>query len=289
MHPIRSSGKSGILSVCFFLLLSGCLSTPPSRDSRLGKVRSWSILLDYREDRILNRARAKKLDLVILDPSHHPPFTWFKPEVIRLAYLSVGEAENYRAYWPRVQDQPWVLEENPNWKGNFLVDVRNPAWLETLFLEIETTILKGGFQGLFLDTLDSGLYLESLEGNRYPGAKNAVIGIIKAIRERYPDLLLISNNGFEMLEDLGPLLDGALAEDLYSMPDFSSGGYKPVPREDRDFKVSHLSAVKKRFKLPVFTLDYLEDPESPEAARISRELRKLGFIPRITAKDLTDF
>ena len=42
------------------------------------------------------------------------------PKVL-LAYMSVGEAENYRFYWQdswEVGDPPWLDAENPNWEGN---------------------------------------------------------------------------------------------------------------------------------------------------------------------------
>lgn len=290
MFPLRSSFKLTFLSFFFLsVIFPGCLSTSHKNKASLNTVQNWSILLDYQEDRTFNRARAGTLDMVILDPSHHPPFTWFRPQTLRIAYLSLGEAEVYRAYWPAIENKPWVLGQNPDWAGNFRVDVRAPEWLEALLKEIETSIVNGGFQGIFLDTLDIGPYLDSLPDSNYPGSTQAMIRIVQTIRSRYPGLLLISNNGFEMLENLGPLLDGVLAEDLYSMPDFAAGGYTEVSEDDRTFKITRLQAVKKRFKLPVFIIDYLENPKSPEAALISEKVHALGFSSRVTTKDLTDF
>ncbi len=83
-------------------------------------------------------------DWVVIDPSYDggSDGNWTGEELntIRrgragrkvLAYLSIGEAENYRAYWRREWDAnrdgkpdqkapAWLCAENPEWKGNYRV------------------------------------------------------------------------------------------------------------------------------------------------------------------------
>lgn len=78
-----------------------------------------------------------------------------------LAYLSVGEAEDYRAYWqPAWNQQPpvWLAENNPDWPGNYKVRYWTKEW-QALLLGSETSyldrILAAGFDGVFLDVIDA--------------------------------------------------------------------------------------------------------------------------------------
>ena len=49
---------------------------------------------------------------------------------IVLAYLSIGEAEDYRSYWQRdwsVSPPAWLGAENPDWPGNYAVNYWDEA------------------------------------------------------------------------------------------------------------------------------------------------------------------
>ncbi len=50
---------------------------------------------------------------------------------IVIAYLSIGEAEDYRFYWKKEwnKNKPdWIVSENENWSGNYIVEYWNPEW-----------------------------------------------------------------------------------------------------------------------------------------------------------------
>ena len=57
--------------------------------------------------------------------------TEFPPATIRLAYLSVGEADTRRPYWASISGASFLVEPNPNWPG-VRVDVRDPHWQDVL-------------------------------------------------------------------------------------------------------------------------------------------------------------
>lgn len=88
-----------------------------------------------------------------------------------IAYMSIGEAENYRWYW---QDQwnitppEWLGEENPYWPGNFKVRYWNPDW-QQLFYGNEQSYLKqiidAGFDGVYLDIVDAYEYYKGKRGD----------------------------------------------------------------------------------------------------------------------------
>jgi cysteinyl-tRNA synthetase len=82
------------------------------------------------------------------------------------AYMSIGEAEAYRAYWKPVWDQfppSWMAEQNPHWPGNYKVQYWAAAWQKILFGTPEAyldQILAAGFDGVVLDIIDAFQYFE---------------------------------------------------------------------------------------------------------------------------------
>ncbi len=78
-----------------------------------------------------------------------------------LSYLSVGEAEEYRYYWQESwygSPPPFLLEENPDWPGNYLVRYWDAEWKALLFGSASAyldRILAAGFDGVYLDIIDA--------------------------------------------------------------------------------------------------------------------------------------
>lgn len=86
-----------------------------------------------------------------------------KSGAIILAYMSIGEAEDYRFYWKeewdRKKDRPeWIEEENPDWEGNYLVRYWENAWKQIIFGTDSSyldVIMAQGFDGVYLDKIDA--------------------------------------------------------------------------------------------------------------------------------------
>src|SRR5262245_52962660 len=98
--------------------------------------------------------------LLVLDSDAHPPLSSLPAGCTALGYLSIGEIENSRSHFQPAKAKGILAGENENWKGSFFVDVRNPWWgheVRTLVRQI----LRQGFDGVFLDTVDDAEYLES--------------------------------------------------------------------------------------------------------------------------------
>jgi len=83
-----------------------------------------------------------------------------------IAYMSIGEAEDYRYYWQRdwVQNAPsWLQAENPDWEGNYKVKYWDPQWQNVLYGQADAyldKILKAGFDGVYLDIVDGFAFFE---------------------------------------------------------------------------------------------------------------------------------
>lgn len=83
-----------------------------------------------------------------------------------VAYMSIGEAENYRYYWQTDWDQnkpSWIGAENPDWAGNFKVEYWRPEWQHIIFGNDNSYLKKiadAGFDGTYLDIIDAYEYYE---------------------------------------------------------------------------------------------------------------------------------
>lgn len=85
---------------------------------------------------------------------------------LAIAYMSIGEAEDYRYYWQEswTQDPPdWLEEENPDWEGNYKVQYWDNDWQDIIFGNDDSylkKILDAGFDGVYLDIIDAFEYFE---------------------------------------------------------------------------------------------------------------------------------
>ncbi|MFK8039684.1 MAG: endo alpha-1,4 polygalactosaminidase [Crocinitomicaceae bacterium] len=80
-----------------------------------------------------------------------------------IAYMSIGEAEDYRYYWDpkwkkRKNEPEWLYAENKDWKGNFKVFYWMPDWQKIIFGNQDSyldRIIDTGFDGVYLDIVDA--------------------------------------------------------------------------------------------------------------------------------------
>ena len=83
-----------------------------------------------------------------------------------IAYMSIGEAEDYRYYWQEgwEKDPPaWIDGENPHWEGNYKVRYWEQDWQDLIFGSEDAyldRILEAGFDGVYLDIIDAFEYYE---------------------------------------------------------------------------------------------------------------------------------
>ena len=85
-----------------------------------------------------------------------------------IAYMSIGEAEDYRYYWNTAwltSPPSWLEKENPEWLGNYKVRYWDASW-QTIIYGNNTSYLKkildAGFDGAYLDIIDAFDYFEGL-------------------------------------------------------------------------------------------------------------------------------
>ena len=117
--------------------------------------------------------RNTNYDLLLIEVSHNNIF--FTKEQIEelkikdnggkrivIAYLSIGEAEDYRFYWKKKWNKKkpnWIVKENENWEGNYIVKYWSPEWKD-IIKEYQKKLDEIGVDGYLLDTVDTYQYFE---------------------------------------------------------------------------------------------------------------------------------
>ncbi len=286
----------GLLVGIVALLLLGTgarLATP------LSEVRSWAFQLQNVDP---VEIKLSPYDLVVIDYGvDRRNATAFPREVVDLmrrrpdgrkrlifAYLSIGEAENYRYYWQdnwRAVPPTWLQPENRNWPGNYLVEYWDPGWQAILYGNPNAyldRILAAGFDGVYLDGADK---FEQWLSTR-PSAASDMVDLIGAIasygRAQRSDFLVIPQNGERLLESprFVETIDGFAREDLL---------YNETDDEERNPPASVVESLRRMRPVlaaakPILVIEYTSDPRL--AASALRELRELGLIGYVARRDL---
>jgi hypothetical protein len=199
------------------------------------------------------------------------------------AYLSVGEAERWRAGYERLQKQ-WFLGVNSNWNSD-IADLTAPGWRHYLLDERMATLWELGYRGFFLDTLDS-YRLALTDPAAQAAQKDALVSLIQDMHQRFPGIQLIFNRGFDLLPDVGNLAAGIVAESLYYTWDPATQRYKEVNAADRNWLLEHLRYARRHFGLPVTIIDYLPPDQRVLARKVAEQIAELGFTPWIAPPSL---
>ncbi len=84
-----------------------------------------------------------------------------------ISYMSIGEAEDYRFYWQenwKPGNPEWLVQENPNWEGNYKVEYWESEWKSIIYGTEDSylqKILDSAFDGIYLDIIDGFHFFEN--------------------------------------------------------------------------------------------------------------------------------
>jgi len=213
------------------------------------------------------------------------------PKIV-LAYLSIGEAEDYRFYWQETwaDDPPaWLDEENPDWPGNYKVRYWDADWQAIIFGGGDgylDRILAAGFDGVYLDLIDAYAYYE--ERGRETAARDMVdfvLALAEYARERRPGFLIFPQNAVELavaFPDYLNAIDGVGQEDIYY-------GYPDEGRRSPAAFVRPLEQVLARLVeagKTVLVIGYATDPV--QIADQYARARARGYVPFATVRALDE-
>ena len=226
--------------------------------------------------------------LLVLDADHHPPLGPLSAQrKLLLGYISLGEVERYRSHFADVKAEGILVQENGDWPGSFYVDLRDPRWTERVMSELVPEILRRGFDGVFLDTLDNAAELERIDPAADAGMTAAAARLVRTIRFHFPKITIMLNRAYEILPMVEQDVDMVLGESVFTDYNFETKDYGRVPAEDYREQVELLQAAMARQpKLRVMTLDYWDLQDLDGIRRIYREQRANGFEPYVSSIEL---
>lgn len=205
-----------------------------------------------------------------------------------LAYLSIGEAEDYRGYWKREWDAnrdgkpdkgapAWLGHVNPDWAGNYKVRYWDADWQKIVFEELDR-VVKAGFDGVYLDIIDAYEFWTDRKT-----AERDMVEFVKAIAARarassaafavFPQ----NGDGLAAHRDYVDVVTGIGREDLFF------DGDKRQPAGETREAAANLDVFRKAGKLVLVT----EYPTKKDAVdEVYRRAKERGFVPYATGRAL---
>jgi hypothetical protein len=159
-------------------------------------------------------------------------------QTLPLAYLSLGEDQLVPSPWHR-------NARNLDWNTVY-VDPSHPDWVRSRLDEARRAV-EMGFEGLFLDTLDTVTL--------YPQDRGALLELITQLRQLLGSRLLYANRGFHLLPELSGLVNGVVLESFSTT--WTPWGYRVLPAHVLEYNLSHLFRLQ-GYALEIYALDYAD-------------------------------
>ncbi len=156
-----------------------------------------------------------------------------------LAYLSLGEDQPLPAPWHREA-------RNLDWNTVY-VDPAHPDWARSRLDEAQKA-MEMGFEGLFLDTLDTVTL--------FPQDRFILLSLIAQLREKLGARLLFANRGFHLLPELATLVNGVVLESFSTT--WTPRGYRVLPSYELEYNLSCLFRLQ-GYSLELYALDYADN------------------------------
>jgi polysaccharide biosynthesis protein PelA len=281
---VTAATRAGVLAMS----IVACTHPRPSVNrSELARVERWWIVIGASPmlESLDWRHSARDAQMVVLSGDPRIPIEEFPSATIRLGYVSVGEADMRRPYWPAVRDQPFVVEPNPDWPDNVRVDLRDVRWQDILLRDEVTPLMERGFDGVMLDTIDTAPYLESRDPVRFAGSRQALRGWLQRLRDAFPRAVVIANGG-QALIDAAPFVDGFVVEGVFSVYDRGQRTYRETTDAERAWKLGAIARARGIAPRPVFTIEYAGAGDVALSRWAFQQSIQRGFRPYVGVREL---
>lgn len=307
----------------------------------LSKVRSWAYQIQQLDETgAVDALAASPYDLLVVEPSRTnrqesrfdtrgmveqlkaaPASDGIHRKLV-IAYLSIGEAEDWRWYWTwsknwkkgslRPPDWPaFIADRDPDgWAGNYPVAYWDPDWKDIVlhgkkhpatgdrnFVSVMDEVLLDGFDGIYLDWVEAWENESVVAAARKEGrnAAKEMVTLIREMREmglkKNRDFVVIQQNAASLAEkepDLFKVVDAIAQEDVWYLGEADTPWGNPKgydKAQEVDLTKSFIEELKTYQKAgkPVFTIDYTVK----HAPAVYAKARGLGFIPYCSRTSLS--
>ena len=213
---------------------------------------------------------------------------------LAIAYISIGEDHDRRkgdghgpggydsTYFDRDGDK--LPDKNPVW-NSYYANAASPAW-RAFFLENAARLrATHGVDGFFLDTVETCLL--------YPDSREGMVTLIRELRARHPESIIVLNRGWDLLPALGDTPDGLMFESFTLSYDFDQKRYEPLPSSGLDYGLDVwrrlLRPAQEKHGLVVLALDYAASADDPAVKLAYDRAATLGLVPCLSTILLDGF
>lgn len=264
-----------VLGAAGLVALACMLPSPASAGrSSVREAKSWS----YQLQGDIRSTQKSNADVAVVDPDHTGDPRKLKTKANGgkrdvLAYISIGEVEEGRAYMKSRGKKNWNTGKTQGWQGNYAAKYWDEDWKGIVKQRVGNAI-KAGYDGVYLDRVDTYENVKAPKGSRAE-----MIAFVKEVaaeaRSKRGNAAVVVQNAEELLTDKGYVnaIDGVAKESLYYGV---KGKGRRNDAEDIDASRKLLRNAKKEGKA-VYVVEYLKgDGES--AARAKAEANRDGFV-----------
>ena len=305
------------------------ITAPPAEGpAPLSRVRSWAYQIQgLEEDGAVTALVDSPYDLLVIEPTR----TVIGSEgfdtagLVRalhergklvLAYIDIGEAEDYRTYWAAewqapTEDGPgapdFLVTVDPDgWSGNYPVAYWDERWKDIVIYgegSVLSQVLADGFDGVYLDWIEAYAEEHIAAAAEEAGVEPAeeMVTFVREIAEYgragRPGFIVLPQNGAELARERPEYLrviDGLAQEDLTFRGEADSewgdpdSGDIPVPQEDREY-LRELFELYQGAGLPILCVDYALEPDDVALAYANAgEAGCLGYVSQTPLSRLTE-
>jgi cysteinyl-tRNA synthetase len=264
---------------------------------KIGRSHFDAIVIDYSPDGSDGRAFTAEQIQALQNSGNG---TGAKKKV--LAYLSIGEAEDYRFYWqptwdkknagklvagkPVAANPAWLGPEDPDWHGNYKVKYWDPAW-QAIVKQYVDKIIAANFDGIYLDIIDAYEFWgpDGESGLKRASSEQEMVDFVKElahyarVEKHRPDFAIFPQNGAELGKhvDYLAVVTGIGQEDTWY-----DGNKKNKPADTRD-NLMNLDLFKAAGKT-VLVIDYVT--QQPMIDDFYAKALAKGYIPYASVRAL---
>ena len=238
------------------------------------EAKSWT----YQLQGDMRSTGKSEADVAVVDPDHtgNPRKLKTKPNGEKrdvLAYISIGEVEEGRAYMKKGGKQSWNTGKTQGWEGNYAAKYWDEDWKGIVKQRVSKAI-EAGYDGVYLDRVDT------YENVKAPnGARKEMIKFVKEVaaeaRGKRGNVAVVVQNAEELLSDKGYVeaIDGVAKESLYY-------GVKGKGRRNDDIDIATSRKLLRKAKdegKAVYVVEYLKG-EGQTASKAKAEADRDGFV-----------
>lgn len=252
-----------------------------ARQRPLPATGDWNWAVDYGP--ATDPTLARQYRLLVLEPHHVRSVAPLRgPGSTLLGYVSLGEVERGRSYYRQLDAAGALGPPNSNWPDARLLDLRHDAARRVVTDRIVPEVLALGYDGIFIDTMDSIEAMERQDPVAGKGMIAAGASLIGHLRGRFPAMQMMLNRGYAMLPDVATQVDVVLGEAMASRWNFAAKRYELLSESDWHWQADRLRAAKVRNpSLTLATLDYWNPAGAAQIAGLYARERAAGFRPYV--------